>query len=238
MSTTHRFYIEGVHDKSGQLKLDHHLWVHDKGLLNQWLNVLRFKPGDEVALFNDHEERLYRIAQVESSGSVLLEMITEIERRLPAKHIYLMWSLLKSDKNDWVIQKATELGVKNFVPLICDRTEKPSFNIERAKKIAIEASEQCGRADIPILREPIALVKALEEYQDITLVICEQTATANSLGLANNPPIVGVLVGPEGGWSDAEKSLFVARHLPEIKLTDLTLRAETAAILAVAKLNS
>src|SRR5690606_20204102 len=98
--------------------------------------------------------RLYKIVQVEKDG-VKLELVTEFERKLPERHIYLFFSLLKKDKNEWVLQKCTELGVRNFVPIVADRSEKTGFNLERSEKIVIEAAEQCGRSDIPDVREPI-----------------------------------------------------------------------------------
>jgi 16S rRNA (uracil1498-N3)-methyltransferase len=228
----HRFYVESVHDKAGKLELGHIVWIHDANLLNQWLKVLRYKSGDQLILFNDTEERLYKIKDIESSLSVLLEMVTEIERKMPKKHVYLLWSLLKNDKNDWVIQKATELGVSDLVPVISERSEKTDLKIERAQKIAIEAAEQCGRSDIPVIREPINLIEALEEYKTLPLYICEQ-ATEESGRLLPKEQEFGVLIGPEGGWSEKEKAMFKDNNLPHINLSDMTLRAETAAVAAL-----
>jgi 16S rRNA (uracil1498-N3)-methyltransferase len=142
--------------------------------------------------------------------------------------------LLKKDKNDWVLQKCTELGVSNFIPLLADRSEKTGFNLERAEKIVIEAAEQCGRSDIPTVREPILVETAIAELKyTVQLYICEQ----------DGPDIVettegslGVLIGPEGGWTDREKSLFTDNGLKHLNLHDFTLRAETAAVTAVTKL--
>lgn len=226
----HRFYVQNIHTKAGHLELDQQIWIHDQALLNQWLRVLRFKVGNELVLFNNTEERLYKISKIEPPASVFLEMITEIERKLPTKHVYLMWSLLKKDKNEWVLQKATELGVKDFVPIIADRSEKTGLNLERAKNIVIEAAEQCGRSDLPVIREAINLETALEEYKDLPLFICEQAEGAKTL---INVDELGVLIGPEGGWSDKEKALFKKKNLKHINLSDLTLRAETAAITAL-----
>ncbi len=228
----HRFYVESVHDKAGKLELSQIVWIHDANLLNQWLKVLRYKSGDQLILFNDTEERLYKIKDIESSLSVLLEMVTEIERKMPKKHVYLLWSLLKNDKNDWVIQKATELGVSDLVPIISERSEKTDLNVERSQKIAIEAAEQCGRSDIPVIREPISLTEALEEYKNLSLYICEQ-ATEGSGRLLPKEQEFGILIGPEGGWSEKEKDIFRENNLPHINLSDMTLRAETAAIAAL-----
>jgi 16S rRNA (uracil1498-N3)-methyltransferase len=231
--TTHRFYVEEIHDKSGKLELDKDIWVHDSKLLNRWLKVLRLSVDEQIVLFNNQTERLYQIQKIEFPHSVHLVMVTEQKRTLPATHVYLLWSLLKNDKNDWVLQKATELGVRNFVPIISERSQKTDINIDRSKKIIIEASEQCGRSDIPDIREPILLSEAISEYKSTPLLVCEK----GDDGLAEvNYEKVALLVGPEGGWSDKEKLLFAQSSLATISIAKFTLRAETAAIIAAAKL--
>jgi 16S rRNA (uracil1498-N3)-methyltransferase len=161
-----------------------------------------------------------------------VELVTEMDRELPKKHVYLLWSLLKKDKNDWVLQKATELGVRNFVPVVADRSEKTGFDIDRAHKILIEAAEQCGRADIPEIHEPITVDEAVSEYAELPLFICEQAEGEPDLSLEK----AGVLVGPEGGWSDREKELFKNADIAHINIAQFTLRAETAAVSAVTRL--
>lgn len=230
----HRFYVGQIHNKWGDLILDTTVWLDDQHLLNQLLKVLRYKVGDDLVLFNEQSERLYKVAKIDYPRALKLDLITEIDQRIPVKHIYLMWSLLKKDKNDWVIQKATELGVRNFVPILADRSEKTGFDIERAKKIIIEAAEQCGRFDIPSIREPITISEALAEYKDLPLYICEQ----GSQGLLTDIKEAGILVGPEGGWSDEEKQTFKDNNLGTINLSDFTLRAETASVAAVVIVNT
>lgn len=237
----HRFYISPA-----DIELDKTIWVKSPELRNQWLKVFRYRVGDEVILFDGEAvERLYKIMQIEPDV-MRVELVTEFERKLPSRHIYLFWSLLKKDKNDWVIQKCTELGVRNFVPLIAERSEKMGFNVERATKIAIEAAEQCGRSDIPHLREPVSLQEALAEYKNkVNLLICEasfesrdasaEADRGSQLETRDSLP-TGVLIGPEGGWTDAELALFKSQNLNGLPLGNLVLRAETAAIVACTKL--
>ena len=230
----HRFYVEGIADKNGPLELTRHLWVQDKRLVNQWLRVLRFRPGDELVLFNGQADKLYKITKVEEFA-LELQMVTELEPKLPKVRVYLFWSLLKQDKNEWVIQKCTELGVTNFIPLTSERTVSTGFKLQRAVAIAIEAAEQCGRSDIPHIREPISLVEAIEEYSSkIDLFICDKSDTQ----FKNPTSDYGVMVGPEGGWSEHEHQLFNDKKLNFLDLHDNTLRAETASIVAVTKLLS
>ena len=229
----HRFYVGGMHDKWGPLELDHVIWIHDERLLNQWLKVLRFRPNDQLILFNDETERIYKITKVEYPHSVHLELVTELDRKRPDKHLYLLWSLLKKDKNDWVLQKGTELGVRNFVPIIADRSEKTGFDLERAHKILVEAAEQCGRADIPDVREPITTETAVKEYSDTPLLICEQGEESIDVSALE---AAAILIGPEGGWSPMERQLFAANGVKHIAIAPFTLRAETAAIIAASRL--
>lgn len=225
----HRFYV-------GQtIELKHDFWLHDERLMHQWNKVLRLRQGEQVALFDGTStDRLYTIAELKDNEAHV-QLVTDYERQLPAREVYLLWALLKKDKNDWVLQKATELGVSHFLPLITDRTEKMGFDVERADKIVIEAAEQCGRSDIPTVREPMHVATAIKQLREaVQLCICEQSADNNQL--IDSSAAVGVLIGPEGGWSDAEKQLFQDNQLTHIAINSFTLRAETAAITAVSQL--
>ncbi len=203
-------------------------------MLWQWNKVLRFRTGQQVVLFDGEQtDRLYTITELKKDEAHL-QMVTELKRQLPSKHVYLFWSLLKKDNNDFVLQKCTELGVSNFVPLLTDRSVRDNFNHDRAIKIVREASEQCGRSNIPVVREPLHLQTALTEYSDkLDFYICEQGEGA-VMPTANKP--IGLFIGPEGGWSDTEKQMFKSYELHHLAISDFTLRAETAAIIAGSKL--
>ncbi len=227
----HRFYVADT-------ELTQNFWLQDGGLYHQWTKVLRFEVGREIVLFNDQsQERLYRIEKF-GDNAIHLELITEMESKTPNKEIYLCFSLLKKDKNDWVLQKCTELGVSHFIPIISERTEKTGFDVERAEKIVIEAVEQCGRADIPRIREPISVEKLIDELSGkVELLVAEQSSLSHSSSI--NPQTsrpMGVLVGPEGGWTDSEKQLFTDKGLKHLVLSEFTLRAETACITAASLL--
>lgn len=228
MSRIHRFYV------GNEFELRHSFWLHDQRLIHQWNKVLRYQSGQEVLLFDGVEtDRLYRILELKPDEAHL-EMITDYERQLPSRDVYLLWSLLKKDKNDWVLQKATELGVSHFVPLLAKRSEKTGFDTERAHKIVIEAAEQCGRSDIPVVREPMLVATALDHIgAKVPLLVCEQES---STSLSSEESPIGVLIGPEGGWSDEEKELFKQLNIRHIGLGSSTLRAETAAVAAATKL--
>lgn len=234
MARLHRFYVPPQHNKYGDVPLSHEVWIHDENLLHQWINVLRYRVGQEVVLFDGVEhERLYTITKLDDKGAHFT-LITDFPRRLPARKLYLFWSLLKKDKNDWVLQKCTELGVSVFVPLLADRSEKTGFSAERGIKLVIEAAEQCGRSDIPTIHEPQTIQAVLNEYSgQLPLYVCELSEDDQPLELGKE---VGVMVGPEGGWSDAEQEFFKSNDIQHLNLHAFTLRAETAAVAATTKL--
>ena len=226
----HRFFVGHLHDKFGPVELRQHVWVNDPELYNQWSRVLRYKVGDELVLFNGTgEDRLYKIHKIEEQ-SVGLDLVTELEPVYPKREVYLFFSMLKKDKNEWVLQKCTELGVSHFVPIISDRTEKTGFDETRAVKIVTEAAEQCGRSDIPRIREPLGIQAVLDEFKDTTqLYFAEQHEGV--LDTSNNTEACGVFIGPEGGWTDAEKQLLES-NCTKLNIAQFTLRAETACVTA------
>ncbi len=228
----HRFYLENLEANKTNIL------VHDSRLVHQWGRVLRLAPGSKVVLFGTAQEALYEIVAIQKS-SVRLRHIKTIEQTLPRRATYLAWSLLKKDKNDWVIQKATELGVTHLIPLQaerCARSDISNIRMERWHKIALEASEQCGRSDIPAISQPTSLDKALATLTErsVTIYIAQQDGDTQLQLYAENS--LAVCIGPEGGWSDAEKHLFSERHVKTLHLGQFTLRAETAAIIASSRI--
>lgn len=225
----HRFFV------GDSVELTHKTWLHDAKILHQWRKVLRFEVGREVVLFDGSgDDRLYRITKLDQDEAGL-ELVTQLEPVMPKREVYLLWSLLKKDKNDWVLQKCTELGVSHFVPIIADRSEKLGFDTERALKIVTEAVEQCGRSEVPKIREPLGLAAAVDQIvQHATLLVCEQSTEAVDMSSIEGP--IAVLVGPEGGWSDAEKQLFTSKNIRYYAMSDFTLRAETACVAVSATL--
>jgi 16S rRNA (uracil1498-N3)-methyltransferase len=219
----HRFYVPK--------RLSDALTVSDDALIHQWRKVLRIPEGGSVRLFDGcGVERLYIILAYSSDGNAILSAREDLAPIMPSRHVTLFFSLLKKDKNEWVIQKCTEVGVSRIVPVISERTEKTGFSLERAKKITIEAAEQCGRGDIPEILEPMPLSVAIREFSSkMRLFVCEKEGKVVVLG-GDEP--AGYFVGPEGGWTDAEKTEFMESGVLPVSLGGFTLRAETACIAA------
>jgi 16S rRNA (uracil1498-N3)-methyltransferase len=229
----HRFYVP----EDIELKQD--FWLHEQRLLSQWRRVLRFSPGQEVVLFDGREtERLYKIEHIDDNEAHL-HLVTDLVRKQPEREVYLLWGVIKKDKNEWVVQKGTELGVSHFLPILADRSEKTGINLDRAQKIIIEAAEQCGRSDIPDVREPMHIKTAIEQLAGtVQLFVADQIERPDSGALPAIADKAGVFIGPEGGWSDAEKQLFAEKGITKMGLSSLTYRAETAAVVALGHLLS
>ena len=226
-----RFYIP-----PDERELRHELWINDKDLLHQWYKVLRLREGGEVVLFDGlQHERLYRVVQA-GADAYKLAHVTDLQPKRPARHLHVLWGLLsKRDKNELIIQKCTELGASVFTPIITDHTEGRKFDDKRVRKIAIEAAEQCGRIDIPVIHEPSTLEHAVGSHPEAQRYFAHISSELQALELGEGTPMA-VFIGPEGGWSEAEVNTFLGSGAEPLDLGGLVLRAETAAITAVSKL--
>ncbi len=232
----HRFFVGQTKNRFGALELHNSMWVNDAELVNQWLKVLRLRSGEELVLFDGQGlERLYRISEIEPKA-VKIEHVTDMVVKKAERKVHMAWALLKRDNNDFILQKCTELGVTDFHPIISERTEKTGFDIERAHKIVVEAAEQCGRHDIPLINEPIALRELVGEFENhMPVYIADMDADPL---LRPSEDELMVCIGPEGGWSDAERAFFAERTIKHLHLGQFTLRAETATIVAAQKILS
>lgn len=229
-SKIHRFYLGRLDKQAIQKFGEQRMWLQDKALMHQWQNVLRLRVGENVGLFDNEVEFIYSIAEFKQ-GEIVLEKVTEETRKLPNKQLLLAWSMIKKDNNDLVLQKSTELGVTHFVPLLAERSEKTGFDEVRALRIVIEAAEQCGRSDIPIIGDLLSPEECIERFsKHYTLYVADKESPNTTPDKEGSS---GVLIGPEGGWSEKELAYFKQENIAGLNLGDLTLRAETAAIVAV-----
>lgn len=222
----HRFFIEQP--------LGEELVIQNKDLMKQWFLVFRYKTSDSVILFNGNgNDYTYSISSHDKSACVL-QFLHTTKSNIPEKKVSLLLSLIKKDNLELIIQKGTELGVSSFILFTSSRSEKKNIDAERLKRIAIEATEQCGRGNIPIIKGIFDLPSALLEARDAeTLYVLDiDGVPASSLLEKKGAALrnVSLCIGPEGGWTDEEREIFKQKNLQFIKLTETTLRAETAAI--------
>jgi 16S rRNA (uracil1498-N3)-methyltransferase len=205
---------------------------------NHLFRVLRVKVGQEFDVAADGVLRSAKVVFA-SHDQVEFELGAEVESAsLPKITVYL--SIFKFDRMEWALEKLTELGVARVVPMIAQRTEEhlakaAARRVERWRKIAREASQQARRVAPPEVADPVALKKAVLEEQGSRIVLAETEDQASLRAvLAECPLPLALAFGPEGGWSQSELALFIAGGWKPASLGHTILRAETAAIAAVA----
>jgi 16S rRNA (uracil1498-N3)-methyltransferase len=205
---------------------------------NHLFRVLRVKVGQEFDVAADGVLHSAKVVFA-SHDQVEFELGPEVESAaLPQITVYL--SIFKFDRLEWALEKVTELGVSHIVPMIAQRTEEHLAKaavkrVERWRKIAREASQQARRIVPPQIAEPLALKKAIEKEQGSRIVLSEiEEQVSLKAALSDCEPPLALAFGPEGGWSDMELELFNASGWKPASLGHTILRAETAAIAAVA----
>lgn len=218
-----RFFIE---EKIGEQK---RISIYDERLIHQWRNVFRMNTGDEIVLLdNSGSEFPAKFLSLEKNGAEF-EILNKIKNEVaPKREVVLYQSLIKKNKFEWVVQKATELGISEFVPILSERSEKKDLNLSRLSIIAREAAEQSGRGELPKLHNLLKLQEALDSIKNDAIVF---DASGSRFETKNYQlQTINCFIGPEGGWSSNELSLFKSKNIPTVSLGSMTLRAETAAI--------
>lgn len=213
-------------------------------------NVLRLKPGDQIYLFDGAGNEFHCQVQTISRDSTELVVLGQVEAAQPESslNLTLAVALLKGEKFDLVIQKATELGVTRIIPVMTSRADvrikddnDAQKKMSRWQRIVLEATKQCGRARLLRIETPTALANVIsvsDKTTELRLMFAERQGVSLLQALSvsqNQPQIVTAVVGPEGGWSDEEIEEAAAAGWKIVTLGGRTLRAETAAI-AVATL--
>lgn len=203
-------------------------------------NVMRMKAGDSLRVFNeDGGEWIARIKEVSKKNVIIFFVQLLNERKERQKFIHVLASPVKKEAFELMIEKAAELDCFSFYPVICDRTIIHRMNHERLHAIAVEAAEQCERMDIMKIEEMTDLKSALESWNPAhKLLFCQERAVATcpiAEAVQGISGTVGILIGPEGGFSENEIE-FIRSHsfVEAVSLGDNILRAETAMIAALA----
>lgn len=205
-------------------------------------NVLRLATGATVMAFNEHDgEWLCRIDELRRSRGAL-EPIAQrrVAETATGVDLWLVFAPIRRVRLDWVVEKATELGVAAMVPVMTGRTQAERVNRERLQVLALAAAEQSERLSLPEIRAAVPLMHLLAEWPaDRRLVLCDETGAGAPIieALAEVPAgaPVAIFVGPEGGFAETE--LDAIGKLPIVTRVGLgprVLRAETAALAALA----
>jgi 16S rRNA (uracil1498-N3)-methyltransferase len=231
-----RFFVDAV--ASGHARIigpdAHHL-----------TRVLRVEPGQQYEISDNQSVYL---AEVESARKDLVSFVVHapVDVPEPRVRITLLAALIRFERFEWIIEKATELGVEQIVPIETDRTEKglekaAGKRMARWTRIAREASEQSRRALLPEIHEPLAFDEALAIESDRRYLLDEGDAPPILSLLPqsrNSGDRIAVMLGPEGGWTDRERARITSTGWCAVSLGPEILRAETAAIAALAIINA
>lgn len=198
------------------------------------LNVMRLKAGDPILLFDNRSgEWLATVADaVKRSLTLRVERQTRSIEQVP--DLWLCFAPVKKARLDWIIEKATELGVARLQPVITERTIIERVKSERLEAQIIEACEQCGRTALPTLAEPVKLPRLLKDWPAGRALLFADEAGGAPLAAADAPAPAAILTGPEGGFTASERAMLLdSAAVRRVALGPRILRAETAAVAAI-----
>lgn len=235
-----RFYISPENIKDGQIyvsgKEAHHI-----------LDVMRLKRNDEVIAFDGlGNEYRGRISDTKEK-TLVISILERLKKNPLAVNIALAQAIPKRDKMDYIVEKCTELGVRSMIPMITERTVVRMDKTDREKRrarwirIAEEASKQCGRSDIPEIKNILSFEDAVKSTRNYNLkLIPSLIGERKELKcVISNKKISDavIFIGPEGDFNDSELKLALLNGFCAVSLGPLTLKSDTAAIAAVSILN-
>jgi 16S rRNA (uracil1498-N3)-methyltransferase len=229
-----RFFVDEVRNGRAELSGD------DARHLTR---VLRVEAGQRYEI---SDNRSVYLAEIETARKehVIFRTLEKLPAPAPVPKLILLAAIFKFDHFEWMIEKATELGVGQIVPVEATRSERgleraAQKRLERWRRIALEASQQSRRAFLPEIEEPIAFDEALA-FQATYRVMLDEDAEAPRLiaPVANAADSIAIFIGPEGGWTEEERGEFTTAGWTRASLGPLILRAETAAIAALAIIGS
>ena len=209
----------------------------DKSQSHYISKVMRIKESEVFSLFNSNGEWEAKILNI-SKSLVEFNITKQLRQKEYPKELWLAFSPIKSNYFNFMIQKATELGVTKFLPIIFDRTVVRKINKERLEKVIKEAAEQSNRINVPSIEEPKSLKKFLDDKK-MDLIFTDLNSKTNKLDLkklTNNPSCI--IVGPEGDFSETEREEILSYNgVQAIKINENILRSETAVISALSIVN-
>lgn len=227
--STPRLFVETPLSEGAQVRVE-------AGQAHYLLSVMRLKAGDPVKLFDDATGEWLGVAAAVGKRDLMLDVTAHLRPRDPVPDLWLCAAPIKKGRIDLVAEKASELGVARLVPVLTRRTVIDRLNGDRLRAHMIEAAEQCDRTSLPQLAEPVKLDALLRDWPaGRALFFADETGgvpAAEAMAAHRGP--AAILIGPEGGFDDAERAAI--RALPDavgIGLGPRILRAETAAIAAV-----
>ncbi len=232
-----RFYVTGPLPAQGEMALP-------EAIAHHAMRVLRLREGDALVLFDGRGgETRARLVLRGKAGFAVIDGHDAVERESPLE-VVLAQGLAGGDKMDWIVQKAVELGAAGVAPLAAERSvlklagERAQKRREHWRQIAIGACEQCGRNRVPEIAEVTTLAAWLTAHHDETKFVLMPDGGRGLTELARPAGRFYLLVGPEGGWSEAERALCLAAGCTGLRLGPRVLRTETAGLAALAAMQA
>lgn len=201
------------------------------------VKVLRKAEGDFVYITNGKGHLFKAEISLATTNKCLAQIIETTFQEKPKLHIHLAVAPTKmNDRYEWFLEKATEIGIQEITPIICDHSERKVVKIERYKKIIQSATKQSLRYHMPVIHEPMVLSDFINKHNNNTLFIahCEETERKSLKSELKNSSSKSftVLIGPEGDFSSKEIKLALAKNYIPVTLGETRLRTETAAVVA------
>ena len=208
----------------------------DKSQSHYVSKVMRIKENEVFSLFNSSGEWEAKILAI-SKSIVEFNVTKQLRQKENLKELWLAFSPIKSNYFNFMMQKATELGVTKFLPIIFDRTIVRKINKERLGKVIIEAAEQSNRINVPKIEEPQKLKNFLSNDMDLIFTDLNTSNTKIDLKKLTTKPTC-VIIGPEGDFSEEEREKILKfKGVQPIKINENILRSETAVISALSIIN-
>ena len=209
----------------------------DKSQSHYLTKVMRVKENDVFSLFNKDGEWQAKILGI-TKGIVIFETTKQLRQKENTKDLWLAFSPIKSNYQNFMIQKATELGVTKFLPIIFDRTVVREINKERLEKIVIEASEQSNRINVPLIESAQNLDNFLK-MSSMDLIFTDLNSDNKKIDrskLTDKP--ICIIIGPEGDFSETEREKILSfKGVQAVKINENILRSETAVISTISIVN-
>jgi len=208
--------------------------VIDGAAAHYLLGVMRLKAGDPVRLFDNRTGEWLAVVADAAKRSLTLRIERHLRDIEQVPDLWLCFAPVKKARLDWIIEKATELGVARLQPVITERTIVERVRQERLAAQIVEACEQCGRTALPSLAEPVKLPDLLKDWPAGRALLFADEAGGIPLARVAAPAPAAILTGPEGGFTDRERAMLLGHAaVRRIALGPRILRAETAAIAAI-----
>ena len=231
--TSHRLYVDAALGAGAQIALD-------RAQANYLLNVLRLKEGAILLVFNGRDGEWRAAIQPDGRKSALLRVGEQVRVQPEPGSLHYLFAPLKHARLDYMAQKAVEMGASVLRPVLTRRTQAARINLERMRANVIEAAEQCGILHLAQVEPEVTLEALLAGWpQQRWLVFCDEDVVVAdpvaALQAVRGVPDIGVLIGPEGGFDEAERRAILALpHVVRLSLGPRVLRADTAAVAALA----